>query len=205
MENASPGSAQPPLFEHTSSSTTQAPQVVYVSRECKIKKVSGCRNDDKDTADHFVDNVKSLISARKMSQVEQTDFLLSLLESAAKEEVKLHPRAERNTSDKICSILLEAFGERRTTPQLLKSFYERKQTDTETLRQFSQAMLEIYNLPILRKELKRMIRSNSRLQVTRSPRGSSSWGGGWQKFHASCREKCIKRSSFNHTVKQRDG
>ncbi|CAB3982688.1 Hypothetical predicted protein [Paramuricea clavata] len=92
------------------SSPAQTPQVV--------------RKADEDTVENFVDNVKSLISARKMTQIEQTDFVLSLLESSAKEEVKLRPTAERDTSDKICNILLEAFGERRTTPQLLKSFYE---------------------------------------------------------------------------------
>ena len=123
-----------------------------------------------------------------MTQVEQTDYVVSLLESTAKEEVKLRPKAERDTSEKICNILLEAFGERRTTPQLLlKSFYERKQKDGETLREFSHALCEIYNrihsrdpsiIPsrdqalrdqfadnvrdqLLRKELKRMVRSNS--------------------------------------------
>ena len=98
--------------------------------------------------------------------------------------MKLHPKAERDTSEKICNILLETFGERRTTPQ---SFYERKQKDGETLREFSHALCEIYNrihsrdpsiIPsrdqtfrdqfannvrdqLLRKELKRMVRSNS--------------------------------------------
>ena len=131
--------------------------------------------------------MKSLISARKMTQVEQTDHVLSLLELAAKEEVKLRPKAERDTSEKICNIQLDAFGEGRTTPQLLKSFYERKQKDGETLREFSHALCEIYNrihsrdpsiLPsrdqalrdkfadnvrdqLLRKELKTMVRSNS--------------------------------------------
>ncbi len=168
------------------SGPAQTPQVVYVSRERKIQKFSGIRKADDDTVENFVDNVKSLISARKMSQIEQTDFVLSLLESSAKEEVKLRPAAERDTSDKICDILLEAFGERRTTPQLLKSFYERKQKDTETLREFSHALCVIYNriyfrdptiIPsrdqalrdqfadnvrdsLLRKELKRMIRGS---------------------------------------------
>ena len=160
---------------------------MYVSRERKIQKFSGSRKADEDTVENFVDNVKSLISARKMTQIEQADFVLSLLEKSAKEEVKLRPTAERDTSDKICNILLEAFGERRTTPQLLKSFYERKQKDTETLREFSHALCEIYNRiysrdttiipsrdqalrdqfadnvrdPLLRKELKCMVRSNS--------------------------------------------
>jgi hypothetical protein len=160
---------------------------VYVSRERKIQKFSGSRKADEDTVENFVDNMKSLISARKMIQIEQAVFVLSLLESSAKEEVKLRPTAERDTSDKICNILLEAFGERRTTAQLLKSFYERKQKDTETLREFSHALCEIYNRiysrnttiipsrdqalrekfadnvrnPLLRKELKRMVRSNS--------------------------------------------
>ncbi|CAB4035516.1 Hypothetical predicted protein, partial [Paramuricea clavata] len=76
------------------SSPAQTPQVVYVFRERKIQKFSGSRKADEDTVENFVDNVKSLISARKMTQIEQTDFVLSLLESSAKEEVKLRPTAE---------------------------------------------------------------------------------------------------------------
>ena len=187
VDNAGSNATQAPTVENEASSSTQTAQVVYVSRERKIKKFSGGRATDEDTVEDFVDNVKSLISARKITQVEQTDYVLSLLESAAKKEVKLRPKAERDTSEKICNILLEAFGERRTTPQLLKSFYEQKQKDGETLREFSHALCEIYNriysrdpsiIPsrdqalrdqfadnvrdqLLRNELKRMVRSNS--------------------------------------------
>ena len=189
------------------------PQVVYVSRERKMKKFSGSRGVDGETVEDFVDNVKSLISDRKMTQIEQTDFVLSLLESAAKEEVKLRPVAARDTSDKICNILLEACGERRTIPQLLKSFYERKQKDAETLREFSHALCETYNRiysrdttiipsraqalrdqfadnvrdPLLRKELKRMIRSNSNCKFLEVREEALHWAEEGEKLHPTKR------------------
>ena len=178
-----------------------------------MKKFSDSRGVDGETVEDFVDNVKSLISVRKMTQIEQTDFLLSLLESAAKEEVKLRPAAERDTSDKICNILLEAFGERRTIPQLLKSFYERKQKDAETLREFSHALCEICNRiyspdttiipsrdqafrdqfadnvrdPLLRKELKRMIRSNSNCKFLEVREEALHWAEEGEKLHPTKR------------------
>lgn len=50
------------------------PQVVYISRERKIRKFSCKQRLDEDTVEDCVDNVRSLISARKMGQIEQTDF-----------------------------------------------------------------------------------------------------------------------------------
>ena len=84
VDDAGSNATQAPTVENEASSSTQTAQVVYVSRERKIKKFSGDRATDEDTVEDFVDNVKSLISARKMTQVEQTDYVLSLLESAVK-------------------------------------------------------------------------------------------------------------------------
>ena len=85
-----PSGAQQTQVENAPSSVVQYPQVVYVSRERKMKKFSGSRGVDGKTVEDFVNNVKSLISVREMTQIEQADFVLSLLESAAKEEVKEH-------------------------------------------------------------------------------------------------------------------
>lgn len=185
--NTSTSSGQQSATSHAhpvSQTQSQQGQVVYFSRERKIKKFSGRRRADEDSTEDFIDNVRSLIAARNMNTLEQTDFVLSLLESPAKDEVKLHPKNERDSASKICDILSEAFGERRSIPQLLRDFYERRQKEGESLRGFSHALCELYDkinshnesaIPardqalrdqfsdnvrdsILRKQLRRMIR-----------------------------------------------
>ena len=133
-----------PLSSVTTQQTpsTTSSQVVYISRERKIKKFSV---SDEEKAKDFVNNVRSHPSARKTTEPEKTEFIFSLLESLAKEEVKLRSANDRNMAAKIFSILLGAFDDRRTTPQLLRSFYERRQKDGETLRSFSHALYELYD------------------------------------------------------------
>ena len=170
----------------TPSASAQAAQVVYYSRERKMKKFSGRRGTEEEKVEDFVENVRRYISVRKMNPLEGTDFISSLLESPAKDEVRLRPQSDRNSPEKLCDILIEAFGERRTTPQLLRNFYERRQKDGETLREFLHSLCEIYDRistrnglqqetrdlairdqladsvkdSLLRKELRKMIRTN---------------------------------------------
>lgn len=125
-----------------------------------------------------------------MPKREHVDFITSHLDGQAKNEVRFYAPAERDDSVKIFKILREAFGEKRSTPQLFKQFYDRKQRDGETLRLFSHALLELIELvaqkcpeavtnkdqvlrdhfadnvkdSLLRKELRRMIHEHPAVQ-----------------------------------------
>ncbi|CAH3145891.1 unnamed protein product [Porites lobata] len=100
--------------------------------------------------------------------------------------MKLYPKSDLTNSDKIFDLLQESFGEKRSVPQLLKAFYDRRQREGETLRAFSHALRELQakiekksvtkssgqdaalrdhfaeNVrdPLLRKELKKFIRTH---------------------------------------------
>ena len=65
------------------------------------------------------------MSGCEMSRGEKLDFVTSHLEGAAREEARLFPEEDRENPDCILDILLEAFGEKRSLPQLLKLFYEK--------------------------------------------------------------------------------
>ena len=67
----------------------------------------------------------------------------SHLEGPAKEGTNIYSAKDRDDPDRLMQILLHAFGEKRSLPQFLKLFYERKQKDGETLIAFSHGLREL--------------------------------------------------------------
>ena len=167
-------------------SQPQEKQLVVIPNEQKLRKFSGRHRDNELSIEDFTDNVKSAITSRGLPLPEQANFVLSYLEGPAKEEMKLYPKSDLTNSDKIFDLLQESFGEKRSVPQLLKAFYDRRQREGETLRAFSHALRELQakiqkksvtkssgqdaalrdhfaeNVrdPLLRKELKKFIRTH---------------------------------------------
>ncbi|KAK3748342.1 hypothetical protein QZH41_001950 [Actinostola sp. cb2023] len=73
------------------------------------------------------------------------DDVVSRQEGAAKEELKVYPEEDRRDPKKVFEILGDAFGiKKRSKPQLLKAFYDRRQKDGESLREFSHALSELW-------------------------------------------------------------
>ena len=167
-------------------SQPQEKQLVVIPNEQKLRKFSGRHRDNELSIEDFTDNVKSAITSRGLPLPEQANLVLSYLEGPAKEEMKLYPKSDLTNSDQIFHLLQESFGEKRSVPQLLKAFYDRRQREGETLRAFSHALRELQakiqkksvtkssgqdaalrdhfaeNVrdPLLRKELKKFIRTH---------------------------------------------
>lgn len=158
---------------------------IVIPRERKIKPFSGA-GDSSQSLEDFIEEVECVFAARNMGQTESLDFLLSHLESPARDEVKLYAKVERNNARQVFAILEQAFGEKRSIPLLLKSFYDRQQNSSETLLQYSHVLRELFTKVItkcpsaakdrdltlrdqftenvrdifLRKELKKLVRRN---------------------------------------------
>ena len=167
-------------------SQPQEKQLVVIPNEQKLRKFSGRHGDNELSIEDFIDNAKSAITSRGLPLPEQANFVLSYLEGPAKEEMKLYAKSDLKNSDKIFDLLQESFGEKRSVPQLLKAFYDRRQREGETLRAFSHALRELQSKiekksvtkssgqdgdlrdhfaenvrdPLLRKELKKFIRTH---------------------------------------------
>ena len=82
--------------------------------------------------EEFIKEVKTIIGAREISKAEEFDFITSHLEGVAKEELKVYPPEDRNDPKKVFEILADAFGEKRSKPQLLKAFYDWSQNNSES-------------------------------------------------------------------------
>lgn len=134
-----------PPASASNSKDAESQKIVVLPRERRLKKFGGRRTDGEQTVEDFVEDLKAAMSAREMSRGEKLDFVTSHLEGAAREEVQLFPKEDRENPDRILDILLEAFGEKRSLPQLLKLFYERRQRDGESLRAYSHSLRELLN------------------------------------------------------------
>ena len=182
-------------------SQPQEKQLVVIPNEQKLRKFSGRHGDNELSIEDFIDNAKSAITSRGLPLPEQANFVLSYLEGPAKEEMKLYPKSDLTNSDKIFDLLQESFGEKRSVPQLLKAFYDRRQREGETLPAFSHALRELQakiekksvtkssgqdaalrdhfaeNVrdPLLRKELKKFIRTHPEISFLDTREEASRW------------------------------
>ena len=134
---------QPTPSSSTAPGQTESQKIVVLPCERRLKKFSGQKTEGQQTVEDFVEELRAAMQAREMAKGEKLDFIKSHLEGPAKEEVRLFPKEDRENPDRLLEILLDSFGERRSLPQLLKLFYERKQRDSETLRAFSHSLREL--------------------------------------------------------------
>jgi len=81
------------------------------------------------TSDDFIEELGGIWEVRRLTRKQGADFILPNLGGPAKEEVKLRSELEWDSPEKIFAIMVEAFGERRSLPQLLHLFFERKQRE----------------------------------------------------------------------------
>lgn len=91
-----------------------------------------------------LEEVQRVLHARHQSVQDQYDFVMSLLRGPALEEVRLHSVTDDEVAD-LFEYLREAFRDRRSAPQLLHSFYSRKQLEGESIRDFSHALSQALN------------------------------------------------------------
>lgn len=123
----------------------QTRSIVYIPREKQIVPFSGEPGKDVHTVDEFIEEVERAMRARSLRREDQVDFILSQLKGSALEEVKLCMGGQAKQPSDLFAYLRGAFGEKRTTPQLLHAFYARRQLDGEDLRDYSHALSQLLN------------------------------------------------------------
>lgn len=116
---------------------------IYVPRERQVQPFTGECGQDGRSVEEFIEEAERVLRSRGQTPEEQCDYILSLLRGPALEEVRLCMRGQSVGSSDVLSYLRNAFGERRSTTQLLQSFYNRKQADGEDLRDYSHALSQI--------------------------------------------------------------
>lgn len=159
---------------------------VYVPRERKCPRFSGKRSIDLLTVEDWVEEVRRSLIVRPVPVAEKALFVYDLLDGEAKAEVKFRPASDRDDPEKIFTILLDMYGCSQSLVGLQKQFFQRRQLEGETLREYSHALMALMeamkrkNLPgicnpdhtlrdqfiehmrdnTLRRELRRQVRLN---------------------------------------------
>lgn len=118
---------------------------VYIPREKQIVPFSGDLGKDCQNVDEFIEELERVIRVRGLNSEDQVDFILSHLRGSALDEVKLCMGGEDKSAEDMFSYLRAAFREKRSTSQLLHTFYARKQLDSEDFRDFSHALSLMLN------------------------------------------------------------
>ena len=121
-----------------SSSATVIERLVHVPRDRKCPMFRGRTGL---SIAEWVEEVQMCMRARHLSRGDQALFIFDHLEGEAREEIKYRPREERENPDKILDILKELYGCFKSYISLQEDFFSRKQQDSETLQEFSHALM----------------------------------------------------------------
>ena len=81
--------------------------------------------------------VKTTFEAREMASI------MSHLEGPAKKEVQMYSKKDRSNPDFLLDVLSQAFGEKRSSSQFLKLFYEQRQKESEKLQAYPYSFNEL--------------------------------------------------------------
>ncbi|XP_067309059.1 uncharacterized protein [Pseudorasbora parva] len=163
---------------HTPINVPTSERYVYVPRERKCPRFSGKGSIDLLTVEDWVEEVRRSLIVRPVPVAEKALFVYDLLDGEAKAEVKFHPSSDRDDPEKIFTILLDMYGCSQSFVGLQKQFFQRRQLEGESLREYSHALMALMeamkrkNLPESGLLGKAVVRAGLAIRV---PAGSLQW------------------------------
>ena len=113
---------------------------VVIQREDKLRHFSG--SGDVSLVD-WLEEARACIVVQGLTGRAAANFAISYREGAARMEMRCQPDEVRSDADQIFLALEEVFGEKSSTSQLLRAFYERRQQISETISDFSHGLVEL--------------------------------------------------------------
>ena len=93
----------------------------------------------------WLDNFESYARHYSLEGIAKAQSFIDHLTGAAKEEILCRDESVRKDCDKLIEILKSLFGAVETVQSLTAEFYNRKQLGTESLLDYSRALMRIYN------------------------------------------------------------
>lgn len=118
-----------------------AVELVYVTKDRKVTRFSGHAGT---ISFHvWVDDVQGSVNFDRYTPREQAAYLYDHLEGEAQQEIRHCPSEVRRDPARLLKILEEAYGHPCSLTQAQKSFFDRKQREGESLREYSHALLSL--------------------------------------------------------------
>lgn len=120
----------------------------FFAENRKLRTFSGRpKNDGDPSIDDWIDDLEIAFSARGRTDAQKVDLIYTHLEGQAKEEIKF--RADiRHDPEAILECLRSAFGNPESIITLQQRFFERQQRESETIREYSYVLVELYQTVI---------------------------------------------------------
>ncbi|KAL0154049.1 hypothetical protein M9458_050649 [Cirrhinus mrigala] len=153
------GQQQPPLASAcvTDGASIASPvstleRYVYIPRERKCPRFSGKISQDSLTVEDWVEEARRHLSMRPMLRAEQALAIFNLLDGEARTEIRFRPVSERDDPEKIFNVLISIYGCSQSYISLQKQFFQRRQLEGESLREYSHALMSLMDV-IKRKDL----------------------------------------------------
>ncbi|KAL1278784.1 hypothetical protein QQF64_025457 [Cirrhinus molitorella] len=166
-------------------------QAIYVPRERKCSKFSGKVSSGSPSLEDWIEEVESCIRGRHMSELDKAMFVYDHLEGEARTEIKFRPGDVKGNVTEIFTVLRELYSSSVSYVILQQQFFDRKQKEGESLQEFSHALMGLmdkvrkansnvvsdYQVVLrdqfcenvqdhtLRRELKRLVRQDSSLNL----------------------------------------
>lgn len=136
------------LTDSVSATAPVTSQLVYVPRERKCPKFSGKLSVDLITVEKWIEEARRCLSVRHMSQAEQTLFLYDHVEGSARAELDFHAAANRDSPEKIFTILTDNYSCSQSYVAVQLQFFQRSQREGESLRDYSHALKALMDIVI---------------------------------------------------------
>jgi hypothetical protein len=112
------------LVEHLQKATIKP---VYVVREKKLSKLSGIPKKDTDLlVSDWIDDAKEHLNTISNKKV-KVEFLMEHISGAAKDELRVRPKQEKDTTKKILNLIRILYDEIESISQLQQTFFQRNQ------------------------------------------------------------------------------
>jgi hypothetical protein len=136
------------LVEHLQKAT----KPVYVAREKKLSKLSGIpKKDTGPLVSDWINDAKERLNTINNEKV-KVEFLMEHISGAAKDELRVRPKQEKDTAEKILNLIHILYDEIESISQIQQTFVQRNQRGSESLEDYSLTLLKIANQIIKRSE-----------------------------------------------------
>lgn len=112
---------------------TQPERIIVVPREKTVRKFSGRTSD----IESFKLDLDTLWESRQLNKKEKLETIFSNITETIRDEVRCYPKDVQEDPDRLLAALEVSYGDKRSVSQLLSSFYSIRQSDGESVREFS--------------------------------------------------------------------
>lgn len=113
---------------------------VYIHQERKCPYFSGSKSKTDLSVYDWIENVEACLRDRCITNREKALFLYDHLEGEAKAEIRFRSLTDRENPEVVLQIFKELHGSSFFFVGLQKQFFERKQKDGESLKEFSHSL-----------------------------------------------------------------